>query len=90
MINLSKIETNDIVNELERRNGFMHKQTTVNLSTVKTLELLNELHERNDFGKGVDIKYVNKDGTFHMEVMEDGKIIQKSGRGPAMIIVISG
>lgn len=88
-INLAEVKTADLITELERRNGFMHKNTSVDLTAVSTVELLCELHERCGFGKGIDIKYVNPNEPFHIQVTENGRLIEKEGTGPAMIIVVT-
>lgn len=86
---LTEVKTVDLITELERRNGFKHKNTSVDLSAASDIELLCQLHERCGFGKGIDIKYVNPDEPFHFQVIENGRLIEKKGTGPAMIIVVT-
>lgn len=86
---LAESTTTDILTELERRNGFMHKKTTVDLRDVSTLELLGELHARGGFEKGIDIKYVNPGEPFHMQVGEGGAILQRDGVGPVAILIVA-
>lgn len=90
---LSKVQMIDIINELDRRNGYCHREIKADLSHYTNIELLAEIQNRVNpsmFHNPIDVKYFREDSSAEITVTESGrKYIKGIKKGPIIVITIA-